>query len=475
MSATMTATAPMVGRPAPDFDLECIDAPGMRPRRISLADYRGKWLVAAFYPHDFSLVCPTELSALGSRIAEFHAMGAEILGVSTDTIASHEMALGTPRNKGGVGGLAYPLASDPDGSVCRAFGIYVEESGVALRGLYIIDPEGVLQYQVVHNMNVGRRSEEVLRVLAALQTGGLCGEAWSAEEGEEIEPTEELSPGRVISHYRIEEVIGSGTFSIVYRAHDLTLDRDVAVKVFRHAQPAQAKSALAEARAAASLNHPNLCTIHAVDDDGGASMIVMEYLPGRTVAEILDDGPMEPCEASRLLKQVAHGLVFAHNRGLVHGDLKPANIMVLPNGMAKVLDFGLARLDSPMGRLDLDATVDAEDLELELEGLSGTPSYMAPEQARGESPTQASDVFALGVIARELITGKKTFPGANLLQVLSQIARVDPDRLSADLPEPFDELVRRALAPEPADRTLEMRDIARILPGAPCPLVTAPA
>ena len=461
----------MVGRAAPDFDLACTTPPGSDRLRSRLGDYRGRWLVIAFYPRDFSLVCPTELTSLGAKIEEFRARGAELLGVSTDSVESHERWVALPKSRGGLEGLAFPLASDRDGEVSRSYGVYLEGEHAALRGLFIVDPNGVLQYQVVHNMSVGRRVDEVLRVLSAIQTGGLCGEGWTPESGELIDPTQILGPGRVIAHYRIEDVIGSGTFATVYRARDLTLDRDVALKLFKGTDPEHSKAAHAEARAAASLNHPNVCTIFAVDDDSGASMIAMEYLQGRTLADLIAVGPVEPDWAGHILWQVASGMSAAHRRGLVHGDLKPANIMVTECGMAKVLDFGLARRERARFDLDLDATVD--EAELPSAGISGTPSYMAPEQAQGEPPTSASDVFALGVITYEMLTGRKAFPGANLLQVLNQIARVDPDRLADGLPGPFDDIVRQVLVADPDDRALCMDGIARLLADPACPFEPA--
>jgi alkyl hydroperoxide reductase subunit AhpC/predicted Ser/Thr protein kinase len=470
-------TTAMVGQLAPDFDLERTNPPGFEPGRARLADYRGRWLVMVFYPRDFSLVCPTEMTSLGDHIEQFRSNGAEIVGISTDSVESHERWVSLPKSQGGLGGLSFPLASDSDGSVARSYGVYLEYQNVALRGLFLVDPNGVLQYQVVHNMSVGRKVEEVLRVLAAIQTGGLCGEGWTPEHAAEkrIDPTQVLAPGRVVAHYRVEDVVGSGSFATVYRARDLTLDRDVALKVFKDTNPAKAKAAITEARAAASLSHPNICTIFAVEDAEGASMIAMEYLHGRTLADYVNDGPMQPETVSRVIRQVAHGMSVAHARGLIHGDLKPANIMIGPCGQAKVLDFGLSRRESPLEKLDfaVDATATYDSTELEPSGLSGTPSYMAPEQARGDRPSSASDVFALGVITYELLTAHKAFPGKNLLQVLNQIARVDPDRLAADLPAPFDDLVRRTLNPDPDDRDICMKGIFKLLADPNSPIEAA--
>ena len=262
---------------------------------MDLADYRGRWLVLVFYPSDFSLVCPTELIGLSQRFDEFAEHGCDLLGISCDSVESHERWIATPMSRGGLGGLSFPLASDLDGSVARSYGVYQERQRVAVRGLFIIDPEGLVQYQVVHNLSVGRRSQEVLRVLAALQSGGLCREDWMADH-QTFDPFKALRPGKYFSHYLIEDEAGSGTFARVYRARDLQLDRSVALKVFKPDCPVTPSAALAEARAAAALNHPNLCTIYAVDDTAGVPIISMEYIAGLLAHQ---DRPERPA-ANRL-------------------------------------------------------------------------------------------------------------------------------------------------------------------------------
>jgi peroxiredoxin (alkyl hydroperoxide reductase subunit C) len=131
-----------------------------------------------FYPLDFTFVCPTELTAFSDQLDQFEGVGAEVLGISTDSVFSHRAWLQTPREKNGVEGLRYPLAADITGEVARKYGVLIEDEGIALRGLFIVDPEGVLQYQVVHSLNVGRSVGEAMRVLTALQTGGLCAAEW---------------------------------------------------------------------------------------------------------------------------------------------------------------------------------------------------------------------------------------------------------------------------------------------------------
>lgn len=163
---------PRMNEPAPDFT--ALTTHGVK----SLSDYKGKWLVLFFYPLDFTFVCPTEILAFSDRLDEFTEIGAEVLGVSTDSVYSHRAWIKTPRDENGLEGLRYPLASDITKSVSRDYGVLVEDAGIALRGLFIIDPNGVLQYQVVNSLNIGRSVDETLRVLEALQTGGLCPADW---------------------------------------------------------------------------------------------------------------------------------------------------------------------------------------------------------------------------------------------------------------------------------------------------------
>ncbi|HEX7175571.1 MAG TPA: peroxiredoxin [Pyrinomonadaceae bacterium] len=167
-----------VGQPAPDFDMPSTKNMEKLNENVKLSDYAGKWVVLLFYPLDFTFVCPTELTTFSEKIGDFEGIGAEIIGVSTDSVHSHRAWLRTPREQNGVEGLKYPLASDITKQVSRDYGVLIEDKGIALRGLFVIDPEGVLRYAVVHDLNVGRSSEETLRVIQALQTGGLCQAEW---------------------------------------------------------------------------------------------------------------------------------------------------------------------------------------------------------------------------------------------------------------------------------------------------------
>jgi alkyl hydroperoxide reductase subunit AhpC len=431
---------------------------------VALEDYRGRWLILLFYPRDFSLVCPTELIGLSQRFDEFAGQACNLLGISCDSVESHERWIATPRGRGGLGGLNFPLASDLDGAVARRYGVYQEHQGIAVRGLFIIDPDGRVQYQVVHNLSVGRRSQEVLRVLMAVQSGGLCREDWMADHPT-FDPYTALQPGTYFSHYLIEAEVGSGTFARVYRARDLQLDRPVALKVFKPDCPVTPSAALAEARAAAALNHPNLCTIYAVDDTAGVPIIAMEYISGQPISRLTRTDPLALEMLQAIAQQIAAGMATAHAAGIVHGDLKPENVMITADGLVKVLDFGLAR------RLRRSPAVAADDTaELGLaelgEGLFGTPRYLAPEQVRGEPASQASDVFSLGVIFYELATGKLAFPAEHVLQILDQIRSVDPETLAAQTPGPVAPLLRQLLIGDPRERRITMREVAETLLGS---------
>ncbi|RWZ60768.1 peroxiredoxin [Halobacillus fulvus] len=169
----------MVGKQAPRFKMEAV-LPNKEFGIVSLEENmkKDKWTVLFFYPMDFTFVCPTEITALSDRFDEFEDLEAEVIGVSTDTIHTHLAWIHTSREDNGLGDLEYSLAADTNHTVSKDFGVLIEEEGVSLRGLFIISPEGELQYQVVHHNNIGRDVDETLRVLQALQTGGLCPANW---------------------------------------------------------------------------------------------------------------------------------------------------------------------------------------------------------------------------------------------------------------------------------------------------------
>jgi alkyl hydroperoxide reductase subunit AhpC len=451
VEVAMEKQSAQVGMRAPPFSLLCTRGSVSERQQVTQDDFRNRWLVLLFYPRDFSLVCPTELTAVSSRIADFQKRECDVLGISTDNVQTHERWLTTPAILGGLGGLNFPLASDESGELCQAYGVYVPRQHVALRGLFIIDPNGVLQYHVVHNLSVGRSTDEVLRVLDALETGGFCPAEWAPGKPV-IDPNATLGPESMLGPYRVEAVVGNGSFGTVFRAWDTLLERRVALKILAAGHVASAASLLAEARAAAGLNHPNICIVHAVDAAEPAPMIIMEYIDGRPLSKMLEKGPLALETATSLGRQIASAMAAAHAQGVVHGDLKPGNIMVTDADVAKIMDFGLARRHS-----ESRAAVERES------GLSGTPAYMSPEQARGEGLSPASDVFTLGLILYEMIAGHKAVTAANLLEALSFIEHLDPAPLAQRMPAPFGRILRAALINDPAKRTLTMEEIAQFL------------
>ncbi len=167
-----------VTKRAPDFEMPSTKDLKALKENVRLSDYKGKWLVLFFYPLDFTFVCPTEIRAFSEKYDEFKKAGAEVLAISTDSVFSHRAWITTAPEKGGLGPLNFPLASDITKDVSRDYGVLLEDKGIALRGLFIVDPDGMLQYEVVHALNVGRSVDETLRVLEALKTGGLCAADW---------------------------------------------------------------------------------------------------------------------------------------------------------------------------------------------------------------------------------------------------------------------------------------------------------
>ncbi|MEX1230980.1 MAG: protein kinase [Planctomycetaceae bacterium] len=472
----LSNSTPLVGAPAPDFSVACVDLKSREPRRISLGDFRGRWLMLVFYPRDFSFVCPTELTSFSGHMADFRERGCDVVGISTDTVESHIEWLHSPASAGGVGPLQFPLAADTEGAMSRAYGVWVPQNEVSTRGLFIIDPEGVLQYSVVHNLNVGRSVNEALRVLDALRTGGLCPASWTSADGT-IDVERLLQTGRVINHFRIRGHLGNGAFGSVFSATDIRLQRPVALKILKKNITETRCELLMEARAAAKVNHPNICTIYAVEEDDGLPVIAMEFIDGRPLNELIQQG-LSPREAVRLARGMASGLAAAHAHAVIHGDLKPANVLVSKEGIPKILDFGLSRSVTPDGEtvtacsenpphLDI-STTDTDDADGDAtliipaavagqsrvsRGISGTPAYMSPEQAAGKKPTTASDVFSFGLVLFELLTGQKALPDDSVVKVLSQLKTRDlAHELPPLVPAEFRDLLRSMLETDPDAR-----------------------
>jgi peroxiredoxin (alkyl hydroperoxide reductase subunit C) len=167
-----------VGRPAPQFDLPSTKNMQTLEEPVRLDDYDGKWLVLLFYPLDFTFVCPTELRAFSDRYAAFVAEETAIVGISVDSVFTHRAWLSTPKDRGGLGEIAFPLASDITHEASKAYGVYIEEMGHSLRGTFLIDPTGVLRFALVNDLDVGRSVDETLRTIQAFKTGGMCPVDW---------------------------------------------------------------------------------------------------------------------------------------------------------------------------------------------------------------------------------------------------------------------------------------------------------
>jgi eukaryotic-like serine/threonine-protein kinase len=257
---------------------------------------------------------------------------------------------------------------------------------------------------------------------------------------------------RTVSHYRIVEKVGAGGMGVVYRAHDDRLNRDVALKFLPDElnNDATARALLIrEARTASALNHPNICTIYDVGEADGKSYIVMEFVTGRLLAEQIPDDGLPVETVIRYGEQIADAMAHAHERGVIHRDLKTPNVIVMPGGRVKVLDFGLAKHMTP-GEISL-KTQSISTLTSE-GALVGTMHYMAPELFRGDPADVRSDIWALGVMLYEMANGKRPFRGRTSYELSSTILRDTPPPMSDGVPPGLRSVIERCLAKDAALR-----------------------
>ncbi|MBW2526818.1 MAG: protein kinase [Deltaproteobacteria bacterium] len=444
-----------MGTRAPSFDLVCFDGVAGAQRRVGLAEYRGSWLVLLFCPLEMLLGCGAELGALSDTVDDFRRRGCEILAVGPGPEGWYPQPAARDAGQEWVAQLRFPVATDPAGTAARAYGVANEPTPGPQRGLFIIDPAAALQYQAVHDVCIGRSTEEMLRIVDALRAGGMC-TLHSAAQRRNDGAFLPLGPDQVLGHYRVERMLGEGGFGQVFCGWDTRLHRRVALKLMRPGSKAGRQRILAEARLAAGLNHPNICTIYSVDEHVGLPVIAMEYLAGVSLSQHLRRwGPLGTRDTRAIIVQVARGIAAAHRSEIVHGDLKPGNIMLTGGGVVKVLDFGLAAHEDE---------APAERPRRTSEGkrtihFRGTPPYMSPEQAQGGPALPASDVYTLGLVICEMLTGARAVPARTVRSAVRYVRNVDPLEMSAPLPTPFRQLVADCLSPSPRQRPT-MADIA---------------
>ena len=273
-----------------------------------------------------------------------------------------------------------------------------------------------------------------------------------------------LQSGSAVGRYRIDALIGAGGMGQVYRARDPQIERDVAIKVLPAdfaADVERLRRFEQEAHASGALNHPNVLTLYDVGTADGRPYLVMELLDGETLRDCIGRGAMPAARACEIAAAIARGLAAAHARGIVHRDLKPENVMVTRDGRVKILDFGIAKLR--VRDPHLDQRTATTPLRTAADTMLGTAGYMAPEQIRGQPTDERADLFALGAMLFELLTGRRAFDRASRVETLNAILHDDVPALgaaAANVPVALDRIVRRCLEKDPDARFQSARDLA---------------
>ena len=267
--------------------------------------------------------------------------------------------------------------------------------------------------------------------------------------------------GQTISHYEITEKLGEGGMGVVYKARDSRLKRFVALKVLppeKVADQERKHRFVQEARSASALNHPNIVTVHDIDQADGIDFIAMEFVEGKTLDELIGRKGLKLNEALKYAIQIADALAKAHAAGIVHRDLKPGNVMVTAEGRVKVLDFGLAKLTEATSVSQV-GTTQTEQPTTESGLIVGTASYMSPEQAEGKKVDARSDIFSFGSVLYEMLTGRRAFRRDSPALTLAAILHLEPPPLPAEIPQELERVVARCLRKDPSRRYQHMDDI----------------
>jgi serine/threonine protein kinase len=271
--------------------------------------------------------------------------------------------------------------------------------------------------------------------------------------------------GKTLSHFRILSRLGEGGMGVVYKAEDLKLQRVVAIKVLQKhlvSDPERAARFLKEARAAAAVTHASIATVHEIDDVDGVTFIAMELVEGDTLRELMSRKELSLGHAMRLAREIAEGLAAAHGAGIVHRDLKPDNIIVTPEGHAKIIDFGLARLLEAQHPPTSEEDETLADTRTREGTVIGTPAYMSPEQARGLEVDFRTDLFSFGSMLYEMVTGMAPFKAATTTDVLSDILHKSPPQVSSinpAVPSSVQWILDKCLEKEADRRYQDTRDL----------------